>query len=163
MKLNTTTTLKSFWYFVAEVWILNFYLASISFATLNLYFVYWFNFANLKTIVLVLETWESRTLLCIFSERMPLSWFKVSFTLTITASVGNTIELNDLFQWNVHANEFFYQICRLFLTDCNFKRWNFFASFFLIFDKKCRPITFKWLVLFIAFTQVVFTEKVLLL
>ena len=31
---------------------LNFYLASISFATLSMYFVYWFNFANVKTIVL---------------------------------------------------------------------------------------------------------------
>ena len=31
---------------------LNFYLASISFATLSMYFVHWFNFANVKTIVL---------------------------------------------------------------------------------------------------------------
>ena len=31
---------------------LNFYLGSISFATLSMYFVYWFNFANVKTIVL---------------------------------------------------------------------------------------------------------------
>ena len=30
---------------------LNFYLASISFATLSMYFVYWFNFAKVKTIV----------------------------------------------------------------------------------------------------------------
>ena len=31
---------------------LNFYLASISVATLSMYFVHWFNFANVKTIVL---------------------------------------------------------------------------------------------------------------
>ena len=30
---------------------LNFYLASISFATLSMYFVYWFNFAKVTTIV----------------------------------------------------------------------------------------------------------------
>ena len=46
-------------------------------------------------------------------------------------------------------------------TKCNFTKMNFFCRFlFFIFDKKCRPITFKWLLLFIAFTQVVFTEKV---
>ena len=39
---------------------------------------------------------------------------------------------------------------------------NFFCRlvFFLIFDKKCRPIIFRWLLLFIAYTQAIFTEKV---
>ena len=38
---------------------------------------------------------------------------------------------------------------------------NFFCRFFfVIFDKKCRAITFKCLLLFIALGQVVFKEKV---
>ena len=36
----------------------------------------------------------------------------------------------------------------------------FVCLFILICDKKCRPITFRWLLLFIAFTQVVFREKI---
>ena len=41
-----------------------------------------------------------------------------------------------------------------------YQRWSSFAGFFVTFDKKCRPITFRWLLLFVAFTQVVFREKV---
>ena len=34
-----------------------------------------------------------------------------------------------------------------------------FAGFLLLFDKKCGLTTFRWLHLFIVFTQVVFTEE----
>ena len=36
----------------------------------------------------------------------------------------------------------------------------FLKGFFFIFEKKCQSTTFRWLILFIAFTQVVFPEKV---
>ena len=49
MKLNTRTILK-FGFFCLS-FSMNFYLASISFATLSKYFVCWCNFAYIKTIV----------------------------------------------------------------------------------------------------------------
>ena len=41
------------------------------------------------------------------------------------------------------------------------RRTSFAGVFFTkMFDKKCRPIIFKWLLLFAALTQAVFTKKV---
>ena len=54
--------------------------ASISFSNLSMYFVDWSNFAKVKTTCShSIETRESGTLSCIFSEHMP--WFKVKFVL----------------------------------------------------------------------------------
>ena len=44
-------------------------------------------------------------------------------------------------------------------TSCNFTKINFFCRFSFTFDKKCGLTTFRWLHLFIVFTQVVFTEE----
>ena len=50
-----------------------------------------------------LETQESRTLSCIFSKHMPLSWFKVKLMFYVDnyslVTLGNTTELNDLLCW----------------------------------------------------------------
>ena len=74
---------------------LNFYLASISFATLRMYFVYWFNLANLKTIVLafIRNSRECRVFLvstCLYHD----SRLNLCFTLTTTASVRWEIRQN---------------------------------------------------------------------
>ena len=58
-----------------------------------------------------------------------------------------------VFQWKVRAKEFYYQLQFYY-------RWTSFAGFFFIFWQKVSSIAFKYLLLFIAFTQVVFTEKV---
>ena len=50
-----------------------------------------------------------------------------------------------------------------FLPTAILPKVNFFCKFFLIFDKKCRPIIFRWILLFVTFTQVVFREKVCVL
>ena len=52
------------------------------------------------------------------------------------------------------------QLLAVFYQLQFYQRWTSFAGFFLISSKKCRPITFRCLLLFIAFTQVVSTEKV---
>ena len=86
-----------------------------------------------------------------------------------------TIDDDSLWRWRIRDNDLFCSFpvkgnceevfllsCRLFFTNCNFtKDGTSFAGFFffLNFDKKCRPITFRWLLLLIAFTQVVFRES----
>ena len=116
-----------------------------------------------------LETQESRTLSCIFSEYMPLSWFKVKFMFYVDnysfCSLGNTTELTIFcvsFPVKGTYEGIFYQSCRLIFTNCNFTKDGLLLQVFFFFwiDKKCRSIIFRWLLLFFAFTQVVFTEKV---
>ena len=45
------------------------------------------------------------------------------------------------------------------LTAAILLRQTSFAGFLLLFDKKCGLTTFRWLHLFIVFTQVVFTGE----
>ena len=57
--------------------------------------------------------------------------------------------------------ESFIKVAGCSLPTAILPKMNFFFSFFLIFfDKKCRQIIFRGLLLFIAFTQAAFTEKV---
>ena len=133
-----------------------------------MYFVDCFNFANLKTIVLAfIRNSREQTLSSIFSERLPLSWFKVKFifTLTITASVSLQTRQNltiffATFLVKVTGDGvFLLKLLDVFLPTA-ILRDEPLLQVFLIFDKKCRSITFRWILLFIAFTQVVFREKV---
>ena len=77
-------------------------IASISFATLNMYFVDRVNFASVKIKCShSLETRESRALPCIFSEHMPLCLFNVKFMFYVESNnfceLENTAELKDFF------------------------------------------------------------------
>ena len=78
--------------------------------------------------------------------------------------LGNTAELKDFFcQFSSERYlriSFYTKVADSFLPTAILPKLNFFCRIFLIFDKKCRPITFRWLLLLIAFTQVVFREKV---
>ena len=66
-----------------------------------------------------------------------------------------------VFQWKVPAKEFFIKVADCSLPTAILPKMNSFCRFFKIFDKKCRQTFYRWLLLFIAFTQAIFTEKVL--
>ena len=123
---------------------MNFNLASVSFGTLSMRIEH--------CLVFLVNT-------CLYLDSR---W---NFTLTITASVRWEIPQNLTifcvrFPVKGTCEEILLSKLQAVPYRLHFKKWTSFASFFLIFDNKFRPITFRWLVLFITFTQVVFTEKV---
>ena len=104
-----------------------------------------------------LETRESRTLSCIFSEHMPLSWFKAKFYVDSRWETRQnlTIFCVSLAVKGTCEGIFFIRVASCSLPTAILPKMNFFCKFIFlkIFDKKkYRPITFKWLVLFILFS-----------
>ena len=117
-----------------------------------------------------LETRESRTL-CVFLVNTCLnldSRWNLCFTLIITAYVRWEIRHNLMiffisFPVKGTCEGVFLLKLQAVFTNCNFAKDELLLRFFFwTFDKKCWTITFRWPLLFIAFTQVVFREKVLL-
>ena len=110
-----------------------------------------------------LETRKSRTLSSIFSKHMSLSWFKAKFMFYVDnksfCALGNTTELNDLFvNFPVKGTceGFFLLKLQAFLYQLQFyHRWTSFAGFSYFLTKSVNQSLPS-----IAFTQVVFTEKV---
>ena len=94
------------------------------------------------------------------------SRWNLCFTLTITAAVRREIRQNlTIFFVNFPVKGscegiFLLKLQAVLYQMQFYQRWTSFAGFVFIFDKKCRPISFRGLLLFIAFTQVVFTEPV---
>ena len=143
---------------------MNFFLASISFASLSMYFVYWLNFAVVKTIVFAFIRNSREYNICrVFLVNTCLyfdSRGNLCFTLIITASV----------RWEIQQKLTIFCVSFPVKDTCEgillklklqallyhlqfYRKWTSFAGFFfLTFDRKCRPVNFRWLILFIAFT-----------
>ena len=124
-----------------------------------------------------LETQEIRTWSRIFSEHMPFSEYIFSehmiqgemyvlrWQLQLLYAAKYILQDLRFFvlvvQWKVLTKEFSIKVAGCYLPTTVLPNTSFFCRVsFSIFDKKCRTITFRWLLLFIAFTQAVFTEKV---
>ena len=135
MKLNTRITLTSFWYFIVSAWTLNFYLASISFATLSMYFVDWFNFAIVPAFIRNLRVEQYCVLLvnkCLYID----SRLNLCFMLILIASVRWEIRQNLTMFFvsfpvkGTWEGVFFIKVAGYFLPTAILPKMNFFCRFF---------------------------------
>ena len=100
----------------------------ISIATLSMYFVDWFNLANVKNSMLTFIE-----LPCIFSEHMPLSWLKLKFMFYVDNNnfhmLKNTKELN--------GERYLWRSLFIKVAGCNFTSWlKFLLQVFIYFLTK---------------------------
>ena len=135
MKLNTRITLTSFWYFIVSAWTLNFYLASISFATLSMYFVDWFNFAIVPAFIRNLRVEQYCVLLvnkCLYID----SRLNLCFMLILIAPVRWEIRQNLTMFFvsfpvkGTWEGVFLLKLQAIFYQLQFYQRWTSFAGFF---------------------------------
>ena len=133
MKLNNKIMLILFWCFDVYVWTVNFYLLLAFLLQLWACFLLtgWTLLMSWLSCSHSLEARQSRTLSFIFSENMPVSWFKIKSTASVRWEIRHNLTIFCVsFQWKVFAKVFFSKVAGCFLPTAILPKMNFFCRVF---------------------------------